>query len=287
MNRSTAIKLLGLSESFTDSDLKKAYRKKALKYHPDVNKSSSAKEKFVEIYDAYEYLLNNKRDRQSSTKSSSTWNHRDRRERRRRRTYSPEDFEERFQKAKKAAREKMEKEDEMIMEKSFIEYKNGWKRVYMKFLAPVAALLSIFLVIDHYLEPRVEHFENIEVTKKDEFLGDMYFMLFKGERVVIDRMLYRRMKSQKEKVKVFKRNIFGDIIKVEVDFGTRIVTIEPSFNIHQVFPLINLILFIPLISFFIERPKFYFVFIVVYGGIYVVSSLIVIILYNRMDTFLQ
>jgi molecular chaperone DnaJ len=36
--------------------LKKAYFKKAKEYHPDVNKSAGAKEKFAEINEAYETL---------------------------------------------------------------------------------------------------------------------------------------------------------------------------------------------------------------------------------------
>lgn len=48
--------VLGVSKSASASELKKAYRSLAKKYHPDVNKSPDAEEKFKEINEAYEVL---------------------------------------------------------------------------------------------------------------------------------------------------------------------------------------------------------------------------------------
>jgi len=49
---------LEVSENATSEEIKKAYRKLARKYHPDVNKDVKAEEKFKEINAAYEVLSN-------------------------------------------------------------------------------------------------------------------------------------------------------------------------------------------------------------------------------------
>jgi len=47
---------LGVSENASADEIKKAYRKLARQYHPDINKEESAVEKFKEINAAYEVL---------------------------------------------------------------------------------------------------------------------------------------------------------------------------------------------------------------------------------------
>jgi curved DNA-binding protein len=49
-------KILGVERSAGEEDIKKAYRKLARKYHPDVSKEANAKEKFQEASEAYETL---------------------------------------------------------------------------------------------------------------------------------------------------------------------------------------------------------------------------------------
>jgi len=54
-------KILGVSRSASDDEIKKAYRKLALKFHPDKNKAKDAEERFKAIAEAYEVLSDKKK----------------------------------------------------------------------------------------------------------------------------------------------------------------------------------------------------------------------------------
>jgi len=64
------LSILGLSSNFDDKELKKAFRREARKWHPDLNKNDlNAEERFKLINEAYEYLSDPNNIKKSSVEN--------------------------------------------------------------------------------------------------------------------------------------------------------------------------------------------------------------------------
>jgi curved DNA-binding protein len=67
-------KIMGLAKNASPDEVKRAYRKLARKYHPDVSKEANAEAKFKELGEAYEVLKDPKK-RAAYDQIGSNWQH--------------------------------------------------------------------------------------------------------------------------------------------------------------------------------------------------------------------
>lgn len=72
MSKKDYYKIMGLDKNASQSDIKRSYRKLARKYHPDLNKSASAEEKFKEVGEAYD-VLKDKEKREAYDQFGDNW----------------------------------------------------------------------------------------------------------------------------------------------------------------------------------------------------------------------
>ena len=71
MNERDYYEILGIDAGVSDEEIRRAFYKLALKYHPDRNRDPGAEERFREIYGAYEALLGGKgRGRQTEKREA-------------------------------------------------------------------------------------------------------------------------------------------------------------------------------------------------------------------------
>jgi len=62
---------LGLNDSAGEDDIRRAYRNLAKQFHPDINSDPSAHDRFLEIHEAYEYLIDPSRRTRTTSGSRS------------------------------------------------------------------------------------------------------------------------------------------------------------------------------------------------------------------------
>lgn len=74
MNSHEAYALLGLHNNASEADINSAFRKKAAKLHPDVNKSENAEADFKKLNEAYQLLLKPKNKPKAEYPQYTYWN---------------------------------------------------------------------------------------------------------------------------------------------------------------------------------------------------------------------
>ncbi len=77
MTQTDYYEILGLPDNSSVEEIKKAYRKKARLYHPDINPAPDAKDLFISVTEAYEFLIANhdklKTDEQAYQQAMEDW----------------------------------------------------------------------------------------------------------------------------------------------------------------------------------------------------------------------
>jgi len=149
-------KTLGLLPGADQAAVRKAFRKLAMRYHPDKNPSASAQAKFIAITEAYEILSGKKPapiTRVSRSRSAAN----------RKTTTSKTTVKTNTERVREAQerQKQQDRREQLENERYFQLLTTGWRWKVMRISAIVGLILSIGLITERFLP---NHFEPDEVT---------------------------------------------------------------------------------------------------------------------------
>lgn len=168
-------KILGISETASKEQVKKAYRKLALKYHPDIN--PAYEEKFKQILDAYQILSNP--ENQLNKKNYSNEQEDKVFVRKYNRWFTKEEYDEMIKFAQAYQKSKQNEEEEQVL-KDYQELLKSKTYKNFKTIAVIGIILASLLLADYYL-PLKRSMWQVNQVDKETYIDEDAFKNIKVE----------------------------------------------------------------------------------------------------------
>lgn len=255
-------KILGINPTDDINVIKKAYRLKALKYHPDINDSPDAHFHFIQITEAYEIVTG---QRKIKSKAGST--------------FRPKTKEEILAEKMERARARWKQQQEEEERKDNEYYKRiafGWKWKTFVGAAIYTAIFSILLSCDFYLNGAQESISHHEI------IGDHLSKTIgaRNEKFKIDNSYFWSYSESTPPVRGNYSYLFHDLKSVSVMLtplppdnpashsnrmrkyihfeGKELYTANSFDSIYGAFPIVHIMFMVPLALVIFKRPNLRF-----------------------------
>ncbi|PIB36091.1 hypothetical protein BFP72_12145 [Reichenbachiella sp. 5M10] len=221
--------ILELQPGATTQEVKSAYRRLSKRYHPDISKDPNAKEKFIEITEAYQFLT---QVGPTPHHEPITYN------------YNPEadEYEARRRQARARAKQKA-REAERLQQELMQQILAVFDYIALGILA-----FNILLSLDYSLPRNTEEQQIRSITKVyernrgnaryryDEIAFDKYTMRFdKGEVIRLDHY---------DRAEVESTSLLGKPMRAVLTIDGRLESHEQIYNIYKVFGIIIPVMFL-------------------------------------------
>jgi len=253
-------RILGISEGASKEEIKRSFRKLAMRYHPDVNDSPDAAARFLLLKEAYEGLMEGRSERIASRKTVEKPKEQEKANRR-----HPSDP---YRPAVDPSARYKRRKDQLAKEGA--EYYKKYKASVNRKLSTVAALasiaLAVLLILDFSLPKNEErhfikdkYFERKASPSPNQINYRYYFNYANGEEQEVAVDLYHAF-NRKEYIVVYHTPLFSQFLAAEQIVRGYSLTLEVDSTLRSFLPFYLIILLLPILRYFIDRPhvSFYF-----------------------------
>lgn len=311
MTRTEAAQILGISPDANKDTIRTAFRKKAMRLHPDRNKAINARFQFIELHEAYKYLLTLSGTQMSEAPKSSN-NHRQyskfRSPHHKNRQYtnpyanlSHEEFERRYKKARQAADEAWENESKQMYLDALEEYRNSWQKPLAKVMATLGLVMALLFIVDYSLGLNKEIIPHSDVKidllwQHHVAYGSIWIYgsayTIPNEKLYLINNINKDLASMSEDksntnnnnkivFNIYRTQLFKDIVYISIQSGWKLEKFYPENNAYNSFPIIPIMLLLPMLIFWYEKPTFNFVFFVINYTLYFFPIFALFILFHN------
>ena len=250
MQKDKCYKLLGLTPSASEQEVKKAFRKLVMRYHPDRNPDPKAHELFILLTEAYDVILSKKEgsEFQQPIKSKAT---------------SEEEALERMKVARKRYQDQAKKEQQEN-DRFFKLMTSGRKWRNLKVIAITGIVISVLLLADlflphHYQEDEVTQYKlNVAYSPSQEVIG--VIKTKRGESYWLSRMNYF-VYAKNRSIYVESSWFFHDPIAIIARNKITPKTFKIHFTSYTISTILMLVFIVPIFTIWYRRKKISFTFL--------------------------
>jgi hypothetical protein len=248
------LEVLGLKPGVSEKEIKFAYRRLVKKYHPDINKDPDAARKFIEVSEAYKFLMDvGARPHQETIAYD----------------YNPnnKEYEEWRRSAREFARKKKQEAEanyRKVLLKAFS---------YFNYIGAFIILVNFILALDYFLpyQPSEEQFKFVEkyfMSQGRGVSGYLYDVLhFENHKILVEKNTLDHFKEFQGTAIIYTTKIFDTVIKIDLKTYHLSQFVYPEYSIYRVFGFLIPTLFLLAIVYFkltqVLENKFAWAFVMV------------------------
>lgn len=240
--KSKYLSIFGLPETASKAEIRKAYRKLAMQYHPDKNPDPKAHKIFIDLADAYAILMDDKEEEVLSPQQRKA-----------------QSFEERRKEAEMRYKRQQQREQQE-QDLYFKKLTSGRKWKLFSIYARFSFVLALILLVEPFLPSHYEEHTIVAISSKyDGLIRDEVICTKtnKGLKVFIKNP-YSSIFSNKPEVQIERSFIFRNPIRVWYQTIHYTKKFDVDFSVLSLFPVISILFSIPIISYRFRRKSYWF-----------------------------